>query len=163
MPLVLRLDSWQAIILAAGRGSRMRSSVPKVLQPICGREMVGLVGDALCAVGFDAPVVVVPPNSPDVSPRRGTPRRSGGAGGAVGHRSRPFSGPDASGRPSRQCPGNQWRLALGDPGHPVRPDAPPRVDRGLPHHSNVQRASFRRHGAGYKGCGWMRLRHSGRG
>ena len=45
----------------------MRSSVPKVLQPICGREMVGLVGDALCAAGFDAPVVVVPPNSPDVS------------------------------------------------------------------------------------------------
>ena len=44
----------------------MKSSVPKVLQPICGREMVGLVADALCDAGLDDLVAIVPPNSPDV-------------------------------------------------------------------------------------------------
>ena len=44
----------------------MKSSVPKVLQPICGREMVGLVADALGGAGFKDLVAVVPPNSPDV-------------------------------------------------------------------------------------------------
>jgi bifunctional UDP-N-acetylglucosamine pyrophosphorylase/glucosamine-1-phosphate N-acetyltransferase len=44
----------------------MKSSVPKVLQPICGREMVGLVADALSGAGFQDLVAIVPPNSPDV-------------------------------------------------------------------------------------------------
>jgi len=62
----VKVDSWRAIILAAGRGTRMKSSVPKVLQPICGREMVGLVADALCNAGFHDLVGVVSPNSLDV-------------------------------------------------------------------------------------------------
>ena len=66
LPFVVgvRVDSWRAIILAAGRGTRMRSNVPKVLQPICGREMVGLVADALCDADFQDLVVIVPPDSP---------------------------------------------------------------------------------------------------
>ena len=69
LPFVIgvRVDSWRAIILAAGRGTRIKSSVPKVLQAICGREMVGLVADALDAAGFHDLVAVVPPNSPDIS------------------------------------------------------------------------------------------------
>ena len=45
----------------------MKSSVPKVLQTICGREMVGLVADSLCDAGFQGLVVVVPPNSSEVT------------------------------------------------------------------------------------------------
>ena len=44
----------------------MRSNVPKVLQPICGREMVGLVADALRGAGFQDLMAIVPSNSPDV-------------------------------------------------------------------------------------------------
>ena len=40
--------------------------MPKVLQPICGREMVGLVADALRGAGLQDLVVIVPPNTPDV-------------------------------------------------------------------------------------------------
>ena len=42
----------------------MKSSVPKTLQPICGREMVGLVADALRRSGFEDMIAVVPPDSP---------------------------------------------------------------------------------------------------
>ena len=55
------MDSWRAIILAAGRGTRMKSSVPKILQPICGREMVGLVADSLHDAGFQNLVAIVSP------------------------------------------------------------------------------------------------------
>lgn len=44
----------------------MKSNLPKVLQPICGREMVGLVVDALCGSGFKDLVAVVPPDSLDI-------------------------------------------------------------------------------------------------
>jgi bifunctional UDP-N-acetylglucosamine pyrophosphorylase/glucosamine-1-phosphate N-acetyltransferase len=44
----------------------MKSTVPKILQPICGREMVGLVADALQGAGVQDLVVIVPPLSPDV-------------------------------------------------------------------------------------------------
>ena len=69
MPFIVgvRVDSWLAIILAACRGTRMKSNVTKVLQPICGREMVGLVADALCGAGFQDIIAVVPTDSPDVS------------------------------------------------------------------------------------------------
>ena len=41
----------------------MKSGVPKVLQPICGREMVGWVADALRGAGFEDLIAVVPPDS----------------------------------------------------------------------------------------------------
>ena len=47
-----------AVVLAAGQGTRMRSSRIKVMHPVCGRPMVGRVVDAALAAGC-APVVVV--------------------------------------------------------------------------------------------------------
>ncbi len=52
------LDGWIAVILAAGRGTRMRSSMPKVLHPVCGRPMVRLVLDTVREAGFRDIVVV---------------------------------------------------------------------------------------------------------
>src|SRR3990170_3337191 len=53
------LDSWTAIILAAGQGKRMRSSLPKVLHPLAGRPMVRYVVDTAREAGFGRCVVVV--------------------------------------------------------------------------------------------------------
>ena len=57
------MSSQAAVILAAGKGTRMKSRVPKVLHRVCGREMVGLVADAAEATGFDPTIVVVGPDS----------------------------------------------------------------------------------------------------
>ncbi|MCA9260088.1 MAG: NTP transferase domain-containing protein, partial [Planctomycetales bacterium] len=48
-----------AVVLAAGKGTRMKSELPKVLTPVCGRSMVAYVVDALHAAGVDKIVVVV--------------------------------------------------------------------------------------------------------
>lgn len=49
----------RAIVLAAGEGSRMRSSTPKPLHRLCGRPMVLHVLDCLNELGVDRVVVVV--------------------------------------------------------------------------------------------------------
>ena len=48
-----------AIILAAGKGTRMKSELPKVMHPVCGRPMVEHVLDATHAAGVKRIVVVV--------------------------------------------------------------------------------------------------------
>jgi len=48
-----------AIVLAAGKGTRMKSELPKVLVPVCGRPMVRYVTDALREAGVQRTVVVV--------------------------------------------------------------------------------------------------------
>jgi len=48
-----------AIILAAGEGTRMRSSVPKVLHSICGRPMIRYLVDTLNSIGVQKIIVVV--------------------------------------------------------------------------------------------------------
>ncbi|MFD0962132.1 bifunctional UDP-N-acetylglucosamine diphosphorylase/glucosamine-1-phosphate N-acetyltransferase GlmU [Paenibacillus chungangensis] len=48
-----------AIILAAGKGKRMKSKLYKVLHPVCGKPMVGHVMDTIRAVACDRSVVVV--------------------------------------------------------------------------------------------------------
>lgn len=48
-----------AIVLAAGEGTRMRSTTPKVLHPICGRPMLLHVLDALVALPLARIVIVV--------------------------------------------------------------------------------------------------------
>ena len=48
-----------AIVLAAGKGTRMKSDLPKVLYPVLGRPMIAWVLDALTAVPVGRTAVVV--------------------------------------------------------------------------------------------------------
>jgi bifunctional UDP-N-acetylglucosamine pyrophosphorylase/glucosamine-1-phosphate N-acetyltransferase/UDP-N-acetylglucosamine pyrophosphorylase len=48
-----------AIILAAGKGKRMGSDLPKVLVPVCGRPMIRYVIDAVHGAGIKRILVVV--------------------------------------------------------------------------------------------------------
>jgi bifunctional UDP-N-acetylglucosamine pyrophosphorylase/glucosamine-1-phosphate N-acetyltransferase/UDP-N-acetylglucosamine pyrophosphorylase len=48
-----------AVVLAAGKGTRMKSELPKVLVPVAGRPMIEYVLDTLDAAGFDEVLVVV--------------------------------------------------------------------------------------------------------
>jgi bifunctional UDP-N-acetylglucosamine pyrophosphorylase/glucosamine-1-phosphate N-acetyltransferase len=58
----------RAIVLAAGKGTRMKSVRPKVLHELCGRPMLWFVLRALRAAGIDEIVVVT---SPDLQERIG--------------------------------------------------------------------------------------------
>src|SRR3954454_11822179 len=51
-----------AVILAAGQGTRMRSAVPKVLPPICGRPMALWPVHAALEAGAEKVVVVGGPD-----------------------------------------------------------------------------------------------------
>ena len=62
-----RKRSCLAIVLAAGEGTRMRSSLPKVLHKIAGRSMLAHVLDSLGRAGADAVAVVVGPGRADVA------------------------------------------------------------------------------------------------
>ena len=61
--IVLRLGNEsmtkQAIVLAAGKGTRMKSDLPKVLFEACGRPMITYVVDALERAGVERIIVVV--------------------------------------------------------------------------------------------------------
>ncbi len=48
-----------AIILAAGEGTRMKSSIPKVLHPICGKPMIKYLIDTVNAIGVKKILAVV--------------------------------------------------------------------------------------------------------
>ena len=52
-----------AVVLAAGRGTRMRSERPKVLHPLCGRAIAAHVLHALAESGVRRAVVVIPPDA----------------------------------------------------------------------------------------------------
>ncbi len=54
------MTKWGIIILAAGKGTRMMSSTPKVLQKICGKEMLNLVLSNVRSVIDGEYIVVVP-------------------------------------------------------------------------------------------------------
>ncbi len=51
--------SVRAVVLAAGQGTRMKSSLPKVLHPVAGAPLLSWVLDAVLGVGADQVVVVV--------------------------------------------------------------------------------------------------------
>ena len=48
-----------AVLLAAGQGTRMKSDLPKVLHPLCGKSMLWHVLEALKSATTEKPVVVV--------------------------------------------------------------------------------------------------------
>ena len=48
-----------AVILAAGKGTRMRSKLPKVLHKVGGKEMLQHVIDAATVAGADEKVVII--------------------------------------------------------------------------------------------------------
>lgn len=48
-----------AVVLAAGKGKRMKSDLPKVLHPIHGRPMITILLDTLVRMKFDRIVVVI--------------------------------------------------------------------------------------------------------
>ena len=55
-----------AVILAAGQGTRMKSTKPKVLHAVGGRAMLDRAIDAALELGCDRVVVVVGAHSPEV-------------------------------------------------------------------------------------------------
>ncbi|MGP1395796.1 MAG: bifunctional UDP-N-acetylglucosamine diphosphorylase/glucosamine-1-phosphate N-acetyltransferase GlmU [Inquilinaceae bacterium] len=55
------------VILAAGKGTRMKSALPKVLHPVAGRPMIALVLDAVGALEPDRTAVVVGPGMESVA------------------------------------------------------------------------------------------------
>ncbi|HEV2440866.1 MAG TPA: bifunctional UDP-N-acetylglucosamine diphosphorylase/glucosamine-1-phosphate N-acetyltransferase GlmU [bacterium] len=56
-----RTEQTAAVVLAAGKGTRMRSDLPKMLHPLRGRPMVAYAVDALRQAGVRRPIVVVGP------------------------------------------------------------------------------------------------------
>ena len=49
---------WDCAVLAAGRGSRMKTSLPKALHPIAGKAMVLYVIDALAEADYVTPAII---------------------------------------------------------------------------------------------------------
>jgi len=54
-------EPFTVLVMAAGRGTRMRSSLPKVLHPVCGRPMVEWVIDAAREAGAGEVVCITRP------------------------------------------------------------------------------------------------------
>ena len=57
----------KAIILGAGRGTRMGSDLPKVLHPICGRPMIQILMDSVQKAGIQDMTVVIGPDMDNVA------------------------------------------------------------------------------------------------
>jgi bifunctional UDP-N-acetylglucosamine pyrophosphorylase/glucosamine-1-phosphate N-acetyltransferase len=64
-----------AIVLAAGKGTRMKSALPKVLHRIAGRSMVGHVLDNLAALKAGKIIVVIAPGMESVA-KESAPHRT---------------------------------------------------------------------------------------
>src|SRR6478752_2315809 len=60
-------DTLASIVLAAGRGTRMKSRLPKLLHTACGRPLLAWSLGALEPLGADPVIVVVPPDEPDLA------------------------------------------------------------------------------------------------
>src|SRR5579872_5179772 len=52
-------DEPVAVILAAGKSTRMKSALPKILHEVCGRPMIEYVLDAARAAGAKRQIVIV--------------------------------------------------------------------------------------------------------
>jgi bifunctional UDP-N-acetylglucosamine pyrophosphorylase/glucosamine-1-phosphate N-acetyltransferase len=54
------------LVLAAGKGTRMKSRLPKLLHTACGRPLLGWSLAAVQPLGADPAVVIVPPDQPEL-------------------------------------------------------------------------------------------------
>jgi bifunctional UDP-N-acetylglucosamine pyrophosphorylase/glucosamine-1-phosphate N-acetyltransferase len=54
------------LVLAAGKGTRMKSRLPKLLHTACGRPLLGWSLAAVAQLGADPAVVIVPPDQPEL-------------------------------------------------------------------------------------------------
>ncbi len=72
------MSSWTGVILAAGQGTRMRSSLPKALHKVCGVALVSHVANAMRDAGAEHVVIVVSPGM------QGMPELSSAIGEDVG-------------------------------------------------------------------------------
>lgn len=68
--------SLDALVLAAGKGTRMHSELPKVLHPIWERPLLGHVLDTLQSLGIKHPCVVVGYGAPEVKKFLGNSART---------------------------------------------------------------------------------------
>ncbi|MBI4871657.1 MAG: bifunctional UDP-N-acetylglucosamine diphosphorylase/glucosamine-1-phosphate N-acetyltransferase GlmU [Candidatus Riflebacteria bacterium] len=50
---------WTALVLAAGKGTRMKSELPKVLHPLLGRPMLAWVLEAAAGAGVESVIAIV--------------------------------------------------------------------------------------------------------
>jgi len=60
------MEQFAALILAAGKGTRMKSGVCKVLHPVAGRPMISYAVDAVRSCGLQSVVIVVGHESAEV-------------------------------------------------------------------------------------------------
>ncbi|HYW28410.1 MAG TPA: bifunctional UDP-N-acetylglucosamine diphosphorylase/glucosamine-1-phosphate N-acetyltransferase GlmU [Gaiellales bacterium] len=60
-------DTLATIVLAAGRGTRMKSRRPKLLHTACGRPLLAWSLGAVEPLGADPAVVVIPPDEPELA------------------------------------------------------------------------------------------------
>ena len=56
-----------AVILGAGKGTRMQSDKPKVLMPVCGKSMIRHIVDTLSSIPVDEIITVISPEGQDVA------------------------------------------------------------------------------------------------
>lgn len=54
-----RVNNWASIVLAAGKGTRMKSELPKVMHKLLGRPMIFWVLELLSGVGINRNIVVI--------------------------------------------------------------------------------------------------------
>jgi len=65
-PVQMSKQKTAAIVLAAGLGTRMRSTLPKVMHPVAGRPMIKHLLSTLAKLDLEKIVVVVGPDMPDL-------------------------------------------------------------------------------------------------
>lgn len=98
------LVGWTAVVLAGGRNTRMRSTLPKALHPVAGVPMIRLVCDLLRSVGCPRIVVVA---GESVEAIRGVV----GPGAQVVEQAAPLGTADAA-RAARECVGDSGPVLL---------------------------------------------------